>query len=149
MQSNINNNTSSNSSSNSSSINVNVNNSSNNNNNKGNIGIVNKDHKASSSLLGRPRPFQPGAGLMGASPQSPIMSPFIRRAGAGLLPLPLPSKMTGLVVGNATVNFVPSRVNRSNPGSKAKGRRPVRVIPQDHHDSTTESDGAASAGSYN
>ena len=93
---------------------------------------------------------------MGASPHlatSAIISPatFIRRNGGGngtgLLPLPLPGKMTGLLVAGTPVNF--ARVNRSNPGSKSKGRkpnRPARSLPQDNHDSTTESDEPASAG---
>ena len=90
---------------------------------------------------------------MGASPHlatSAIISPatFIRRnGGTGLLPLPLPGKMTGLLVAGTPVNF--ARVNRSNPGSKSKGRkpnRPARSLPQDNHDSTTESDEPASAG---
>ena len=126
--------------SNSSSNNNKSSNSINNNNN-------NKDNKEPSSLLGRPRPLQPGAGLMGASPQSPaIIPPFIRRNGNGLLPLPLPNKMAGLMVGCAPVNFASSRVNRSNSALKPKARRPARIIPQDNHDSTTESDEPASAG---
>ena len=102
---------------------------------------------------------------MGASPHlatSAIISPaaFIRRNGngGGLLPLPLqPGKMTGLLVAGgsttAGVNFSSStRVTRSNLGSKSKGRKPNRparcLLPQDHHDSTTESDEPASAGNH-
>jgi hypothetical protein len=47
------------------------------------------------------------------------------------------------------VNFSSSRVNRTNVGSKSKGRkpnRPARCIAKDNHDSTTESDEPASAG---
>jgi hypothetical protein len=44
-----------------------------------------KDTKAAPSLLGRPRTFQPGAGLMGASPQSAFIAPesFVRKNGNG------------------------------------------------------------------
>ena len=138
-QVNSNNKSSANFSNNTNATNVNVN--GNDNNNKG-----------CNSLLGRPRTFQPGAGLMGASPQSAIISPttFIRRngSGTGLLPLPLPGKMNGLMVAGSPVNFS-CRVNRSNLGSKSKGRkptRPARCISKDNHDSTTESDEPASAG---
>lgn len=115
------------------------------------------NNKMANSLLGRPRPIQPnlmkGAGLMGVSPHLPATAiitsaSFLRRSvgsrsGGGLLPLPLPNKLTGLLGSGSSVQF--TRVNRSNTGSKSKGRKPNRSARcQDNHDSTTESDDPAS-----
>jgi hypothetical protein len=58
--------------------------------------------------------------------------------------------MTGLMISGAPLSLTPLRVNRANVNSKSKGRkpnRPARILPpSDHHDSTTESDESASAG---